>query len=118
MNEPFKNFCYNRNYALNSAIGMSDYILLMDADMILEIKDFKKYDLLLADSHCILQGSDDFYYYNLRIVKNDGLYSYCGVTHEYINTPSNSIKSNVPKINYLLEILVMVEVNRIRLKET
>ena len=97
VNEPFKNFCYNRNFALNAAAGLSDYILLMDADMILEIKDFNKYDLLLADSHCILQGSDDFYYYNLRIVKNDGLYSYCGVTHEYINTPPNSIKSNVQK---------------------
>jgi tetratricopeptide (TPR) repeat protein len=95
--EPFKNFCHNRNFSLNSAIGMSDYILLMDADMILEIKDFNKNELLIADSHSILQGNDDFYYDNMRIVKNNGLYSYCGVTHEYINTPSNNIKYSISK---------------------
>ena len=95
--EPFKNFCYNRNFSLNSAVGMSDYILLMDADMVLEIKDFNKYELLLADSHNILQGNDDFYYDNMRIVKNNGLYNYCGVTHEYINTPVNNTKYCIPK---------------------
>ena len=26
--EPFKNFCHNRNFALQSCIGMSDYVLL------------------------------------------------------------------------------------------
>ena len=95
--EPFKNFCHNRNFSLNSAVGMSDYILLMDADMILEIKDFNKSELLLAYSHTILQGNDDFYYDNMRIVKNNGLYSYCGVTHEYINTPTNNTKYNISK---------------------
>ena len=35
--EPFKNFCHNRNFAMQSAIGMSDYLLFMDADMLLEI---------------------------------------------------------------------------------
>ena len=90
VNEPFKNFCHNRNFALNSCIGMSDYVLLLDADMILEIKNFNKSDLLNADSFHILQGNDSFYYKNMRIVKNNGLYSYTGVTHEYINTPHNN----------------------------
>ena len=40
--EPFKNFCHNRNFALTSCLGMSDYILLMDADMVLEINNFEK----------------------------------------------------------------------------
>ena len=97
VNEPFKNFCYNRNFSLNSAIEMSDYVLLMDADMVLEVKNFNKHELLLADSHTILQGNDEFYYDNMRIVKNNGLYSYCGVTHEYINTPSNNTKHSISK---------------------
>ena len=40
--EPFKDFSYNRNYALQSCIGLSDYVLLLDADMILEINNFDK----------------------------------------------------------------------------
>jgi len=87
--EPFKNFCHNRNFALQSCLEMSDYVLLIDADMVIEITTFDKRLLNKADSFYILQGSDSFYYQNMRIVKNNGLYSYAGVTHEYINTPPN-----------------------------
>ncbi len=85
--EPFKNFCHNRNFALQSCLGMSDYVLLLDADMIFQIKNFKKESLSSAQSFHILQGNDSFYYQNMRIVKNNGLYKYVGVTHEYIDTP-------------------------------
>jgi hypothetical protein len=85
--EPFKDFCYNRNFALNSCVGMGDYVLLMDADMKLIIGDFNKNKLWDYDCYHILQGSDDFYYKNMRIVKNEGKCSYVGVTHEYINIP-------------------------------
>ena len=95
--EPFKNFAHNRNFALKSAAGMSDYILLMDADMILEIKNFKKENLQMFDSCYILQGNNDFYYQNMRIVKNNGLFSYVGVTHEYISTPSNNKLLHITK---------------------
>ena len=90
VNEPFKNFAHNRNFALKSCVGMSDYVLLMDADMILQIKNFNKQKLQMFDSCNILQGNNDFYYQNMRIVKNNGLFSYIGVTHEYISTPSNN----------------------------
>ncbi len=95
--EPFKNFCHNRNFALQSCLGMSDYVLLLDADMILETKNFKKEVLNSANSFNILQGNDSFYYQNMRIVKNNGLYKYVGVTHEYIDTPSGDIKSDLKK---------------------
>jgi len=88
--EPFKNFCHNRNFALQSCVGLSDYVLLLDADMILKVGNFDKKLLLNADSFSILQGNDSFYYQNMRIVKNNGLYKYVGVTHEYIDTPSNN----------------------------
>ncbi len=38
--EPFKNFCHNRNFALLYCVGMSDYVILLDADMFLDIKLF------------------------------------------------------------------------------
>ena len=85
--EPFKDFCYNRNFALNSCVGISDYILLMDADMKLVIGNFDKTKLGNYDCYHILQGNDNFYYKNMRIVKNTGGVSYVGVTHEYINIP-------------------------------
>ena len=85
--EPFINFCHNRNFALKSCIGMSDFVLLLDADMILNVNGFDKIMLTGHDSCYILQGTDNFYYKNMRIVRNNGEYSYSGVTHEYINTP-------------------------------
>ena len=86
VNEPFKNFAHNRNVALQSCMYMSDYILLLDADMILDIRNFKKSDLK-SDCYFILQGSEAFHYNNVRIVRNNELYSYTGVTHEYVNSP-------------------------------
>jgi tetratricopeptide (TPR) repeat protein len=95
--ESFKNFCYNRNYALKSCVGMSDYVLLLDADMILELNNFDKDCLKRADSFNILQGSESFHYQNMRIIKNDGLYNYVGVTHEYIDIPPNHTTSHLEK---------------------
>jgi tetratricopeptide (TPR) repeat protein len=97
VNEPFKNFAHNRNFALKSCLNMSDYVLLMDADMILKIINFNKKTLSNFDSFYILQGNDDFYYQNLRIIKNNGLFSYVGVTHEYISTPSNNKLLHITK---------------------
>jgi tetratricopeptide (TPR) repeat protein len=94
--EPFKNFAYNRNVSLQNCVYMSDYVLLLDADMILDVRSFKKSDLI-NDSYFVLQGSEAFYYNNLRIVRNNGLYKYVGVTHEYIDTPPNSGIHNLDK---------------------
>jgi len=98
VNEPFVNFAHNRNYALQSCFGMSDYILFLDADMVLEVKpSFNKSMLSSYDSFMILQGTDDFYYNNMRIIKNNGLYLYIGVTHEYISTPPKNTQTNIDK---------------------
>jgi tetratricopeptide (TPR) repeat protein len=88
--EPFKNFAHNRNFALKSALGLSDFVLLLDADMVLDVKNFNKDVLARFDTFYILQGNEHFYYQNVRIVRNSGLYNYAGVTHEYINTPPQS----------------------------
>ena len=84
--EPFKNFAHNRNFAIKSCKGMSDYILLMDADMVLQIHHFNKSMLNLSNSFSIFQGHDNFYYKNCRIIKNDGLKKYVGVTHECLDS--------------------------------
>ena len=102
-NEPFRDFGYNRSVALKQCYGMpnADYILLMDADMILEmptkfsIAEFK--DSLSAGAYYVFQGSPSFFYKNIRILKNVENLSYWGVTHEYVNLPSGSIESEIPR---------------------
>ena len=102
-NEPFRDLGYNRSVALKQCYGMpnADYILLMDADMILEmptkfsISEFK--DSLSAGAYYVFQGSSSFFYKNIRILKNVENLSYWGVTHEYVNLPSGSVESEIPR---------------------
>lgn len=92
----FINFSYNRNVALEECLGMSDYILLLDADMIIEINFnlFDKKNIILSDYFYIFQGSNDFYYKNIRIIKNNNLFKYVGVTHEHLNINMNNNLKN------------------------
>ena len=85
INHPFVNFEHNRNIALKACYGLSDYILLMDADMILNVGTFNKDELKDNHMYSILQGNSSFYYPNCRIIKNDNTSKYIGVTHEYLD---------------------------------
>ena len=90
---PFENFSHNRNIAIQSSFGMSSHILLLDADMKLSVNVNKSdFHSLLDNKHgqyfSILQGNNDYYYKNTRIIKNDGLCIYRGSTHEYLSTPT------------------------------
>jgi glycosyltransferase involved in cell wall biosynthesis len=60
VNEPFKNFSHNRNFALQACVGMSDYVLLLDADMILKINKF--------DKRCL--SNNDYFYVLLFLTFN------------------------------------------------
>ena len=105
--EPFQDFGYNRTFALEQCRDMenADYILLMDADMILNygpefnIDDFKN-KMLSNPIHYFYQGTDDFYYKNARIVKNNYGMKYWGVTHEYVKVPEGTVYGTYEK-NYI-----------------
>ena len=100
--EPFKNFEHNRTFALhackdtaNTGDIYADYILLMDADMVLEKGpqfDATQFKVALGkgDVFHLFQGNDNFSYKNVRIVKNKLNISYWGVTHEVISTPDGT----------------------------
>ena len=95
--EPFQDFGYNRTFALNACLDAekADYLLLLDADMVLWVDpnltkaEFKKM-MTYGDSHYIVQGTEQFYYKNVRCVKNRFGFSYWGVTHEYVNAPPHT----------------------------
>jgi len=95
--EPFRDFGYNRTFALNACKDMekADYLLLLDADMVFWVHpsvgcDELRCMLLNGESHYVYQGSDQFYYKNVRVVKNRFGFSYWGVTHEYVNAPPDT----------------------------
>lgn len=96
--EPFKDFGYNRTFALNACCSMpkgtADYLLLLDADMILSIQpEFPPEKIKQKLEECdlyayhLFQGSESFNYKNTRIVRNNVGFTYWGVTHEYVNAP-------------------------------
>lgn len=102
--EPFRDFGYNRTFALNACVGLSnaDYLLLMDADMILRIgegvtKQSLSPILKGGDSFYIFQGSDSFFYKNVRLLRNNPEYSYWGVTHEYVKTTPGTVYKEIEK---------------------
>jgi tetratricopeptide (TPR) repeat protein len=93
--EPFRDFGYNRTFALKACEAIDvKYVILLDADMILKVNpSFTKQDLhrkLVDDVYYIFQGSDTFFYKNVRVVRNKIGMSYWGVTHEYVRTPEGS----------------------------
>ena len=102
--EPFKNFEHNRTFSLQACNNNPDidYILLMDADMVLmkgpefNLQTFKE-QLLSADVFHLFQGSDRFSYKNVRIVKNNMGIKYWGVTHEVISTPDGTQYSQIER---------------------
>jgi len=93
----FRDFGFNRSYALNACnkFPQYEYILLMDADMVLEgtcLNDPQKFkEGLKADAYNLFQGNPEFHYKNTRIVRNHHEFSYWGVTHEYLNNPRNTM---------------------------
>ena len=97
--EPFINFSHNRNFTIKACEGMSDYLLLLDADMEVKLNNFNKEILLNYDHFYIFQGNDNFYYKNTRILKNDKKYNYnyVGSTHEYISHDNNCTSTTIDK---------------------
>lgn len=102
----FRDFGYNRTYSLKGCVDVLRtrhtitapfaYILLLDADMVFKytgLLTLKCYlQMNVADKYNIFQGSDDFYYYNTRIIRNTiwDKCNYRGVTHEYLNIDTNT----------------------------
>lgn len=102
--EPFRDFGYNRTFAAKACqdIPGMDYLLLVDADMVLTGEALKPENVesfktsLNQDCYHVCQGSPGYYYKNVRLMKNYKGYSYWGVTHEYVSTPSGTSYDAIP----------------------
>src|SRR5271166_5327502 len=84
----FKNFSQARNEGLRAARALDlpyDYILLMDADMELVVKDPTWADNLTDPAYDMQQRGGSLYYMNKRLLNRAEKGGYLGVTHEYLD---------------------------------
>jgi glycosyltransferase involved in cell wall biosynthesis len=87
--EPFQDFGYNRTHSYTQAresFPETDYFLLLDADMVLEVPPHFSKSSLTAPGYMLLQYSDSIEYWNIRLLGNDSRvegWRCQGVTHEY-----------------------------------
>lgn len=84
--EPFKNFGYNRTLAVSLAqqtYSQADYLLMLDADMVLEVgADFDKTTLDM-DQYLTMQYNGRLKFWLTRLLKASLPWHSVGVTHEY-----------------------------------
>lgn len=93
----FENFEKTRNeallYTFNLLIENVDFVLLLDADMCLKLKDnFSESDkkTILRNSHDsyqVIQFNGSLRYANVRLIRCHKDWRYIGVTHEFIHHP-------------------------------
>lgn len=97
----WKNFAYNRNQVLDLSKGKAEYILLMDADEILEFSsEFNNFPLQMDSYSCIIHDAGSQYDRTLLIKENLG-WRWHGVLHEYVSSEQakttgrlNGVKKN------------------------
>ena len=77
-------FAHNRTEALRLADGREDYVLLIDADEILERDSGCALPPLIADSYNIEVRYNGCSYFRKQLVKSSLSWRYVGVLHEYI----------------------------------
>jgi glycosyltransferase involved in cell wall biosynthesis len=90
IHEPFKNFGYNRTFALRAARGRATYALLLDADMIFKVEPGFNKQSLTAESYLIIQKGGNLSYHNTRLIRLDIDAKCIGPTHEYYDLPPGS----------------------------
>ena len=95
ISRPWVNFGHNRSEAFCEAQKWGDWILLMDADMILVTHDFNRSDLdNKISGYQILQKNSSISYYNTRLLNSKFDWKCIGVTHEYFSVNSHSHQIN------------------------
>ncbi|PGZ09388.1 glycosyl transferase [Bacillus cereus] len=108
--ETFKNFGYNRSLAVSLAqktYPEADYLLILDADMILEVgPDFDKTSLT-EDHYLTLQYDIHIKYWLTRLLKASLPWKSVGVTHEYWDIDRSKVGANYNTRVARLETLVV-----------
>lgn len=90
----FKNFGHNRTLSYTKAVKtfpLVDYILLIDADMVVKIEPSFKDLELTSDSYLFEQVDSNIRYWNVRMISTKYKWKCVGVTHEYWECKKDNI---------------------------
>ncbi len=82
---PWVNFGHNRSELMSLAQDKADWLLLLDADMIVE-GQLRTEELDPAVDSYLLEHAGDPSYWIPRLVRGDRSWHFVGVTHEYLAT--------------------------------
>lgn len=92
----WRNFGHNRERALSLARDKADYILIMDADMIANMKAPFKHKLTADCYEIRYEGPLD--YSQTMLVSTRHQWRYVGVTHEYIHSDTADSRDALPEL--------------------
>ncbi len=96
LERPWVNFAYNRNEAIAAARPTSDYLLLIDADEVVEIA--ARPTALTHDSYYVGITLGDISYQRLQLIATRLPWRYVGVLHEYLHCPEAHTSGFLPGI--------------------
>jgi len=96
----WKDFGYNRSLALDCVYNKSDYVLIFDADDLIQ-GDLDASDL--KDDMYKLKIGKDFTYTRPLLVNNRLRWKYIGVLHEYLECSDNYKTESILEGNYYIE---------------
>ncbi len=98
---PWKNWGETRSEAIAFSKDKAEYILLMDADDVLEFSGQTQLPHLTQDQYCMWRGSKGFTYQRPQIIKGDLPWRYIGVTHEYLDCPHPYTSELLETVRYI-----------------
>ena len=91
--DTWKDFGYNRSLALKHAFGKSDYLLVFDADD--SIEGTFVLPNLTHEGYMLKFGNSSSAYERMCLVKNNIVWKYIGVLHEYITADRDILKGTI-----------------------
>ena len=100
LSHEWKDFGHNRTLALEAAFKKSDYVFIFDADDSIE-GNFILPELTL-DGYMLKFGNQSSAYERMCLVKNDIIWKYVGVLHEYITSDQFINKGSVTGDYYIV----------------
>ena len=94
---PWVDFGHNRTEALSLAKGKADYHLLLDADMILNVRG--EFPRKLAADVFFLRHEGPVDYWVERLLSDRHDWRFVGATHEYVVSETAKVKAKLPELS-------------------
>lgn len=98
---PWVDFAHNRTEAIQYAAPTADFLLIIDADEVLELPADFKLPTLSADAYDFELVSGTVTYYKTQLVRSALHWRFEGIVHEHIATDAEPIRQRMPGVRTL-----------------